>query len=227
VTLRVGVKHQERAQVLAHDGKKAESLASNPPTPYALIPICFEVEDTGIGIAPESLGHIFELFQQRRDRSHEGQGAGLGLAICRNLVELMGGTLQVKSTPGQGSLFWFELHLPEPQTGYGSESSVLLEDETLPEWLMRDELYYLREGMSHPVPPPPQELMRLMRWAHIGDVANIRHYAEQLKAKAGELEPFAVELERLIRGFRLDTLQNWLKSYQPDHWVGNENEETT
>ncbi len=55
---------------------------------------------------------IFEPFQQVGDREQRGQGTGLGLAISRNLIQLMGGDLQLKSTPGQGSIFWFEIALP-------------------------------------------------------------------------------------------------------------------
>ncbi|MCA1993272.1 MAG: PAS domain S-box protein, partial [Coleofasciculus sp. S288] len=74
--------------------------------------IWFQVEDTGIGIAPEELEEIFLPFQ-RGNRSHSSEGTGLGLAISRKLVRMMGSELFVKSTPGQGSVFWFELELPE------------------------------------------------------------------------------------------------------------------
>ncbi|MEM6906791.1 MAG: ATP-binding protein, partial [Pseudomonadota bacterium] len=64
-----------------------------------------EVEDTGPGIAPGDSSRIFERFQQ----GSEAGGAGLGLAISRELVALMGGEIGVESKPGQGSLFWVEL----------------------------------------------------------------------------------------------------------------------
>lgn len=71
------------------------------------------VEDTGIGIAPEHVDHIFGEFNQvesAEDRRY--QGTGLGLAITRRLVERMDGTLWVESEPGQGSCFGFALSLP-------------------------------------------------------------------------------------------------------------------
>jgi PAS domain S-box-containing protein len=72
----------------------------------------FMVEDTGVGIRPEQLPKIFESFHQVRDPSTFAEGTGLGLAISRTLVGLMGGTLEVASTPGEGSRFWFDLLLP-------------------------------------------------------------------------------------------------------------------
>ncbi len=70
----------------------------------------FEVEDTGIGIDPEKLEHIFNRFAQAHDSD---TGTGLGLAIAKELVELMGGKMSVRSTPGRGSCFRFTLPLVE------------------------------------------------------------------------------------------------------------------
>ncbi|SAL27737.1 PAS domain S-box protein [Caballeronia humi] len=78
--------------------------------------LCFLVEDTGIGIRPEHLSEIFEVFHQVRDPSTVIDGTGLGLAISKRLVHLMGGALQVSSTPREGSRFWFELDVPPVET---------------------------------------------------------------------------------------------------------------
>ena len=74
--------------------------------------MCFVVEDTGVGIEPEHLSEIFDVFHQVRDPLTVVEGTGLGLAISKRLVQLMGGDLQVASTPHEGSRFWFELDLP-------------------------------------------------------------------------------------------------------------------
>ena len=72
----------------------------------------FSVEDTGPGIAPETLGRLFTPFTQADSTvSRQFEGTGLGLAISLRLAEAMGGTLEVVSTPGQGSKFTFRLPL--------------------------------------------------------------------------------------------------------------------
>ena len=76
----------------------------------------FGVADTGMGILPEQLPHIFDAFYQIRNGQTFVEGTGLGLAISKRLVGLMGGTLEVRSTPGEGSVFSFALSLSEAAT---------------------------------------------------------------------------------------------------------------
>lgn len=72
----------------------------------------FVVQDSGIGLAPEQHDRLFESFSQVDPSiSRPYEGAGLGLAICRRLVTLMGGSISVDSTPGAGSTFSFQLPL--------------------------------------------------------------------------------------------------------------------
>jgi signal transduction histidine kinase/CheY-like chemotaxis protein len=76
----------------------------------------FEIEDTGPGIPLDLQERVFEPFQQGPNAQHSG-GSGLGLAIAQRQVKIMGGTLRVRSTPGEGAAFFFGLDLPPASTG--------------------------------------------------------------------------------------------------------------
>lgn len=81
-----------------------------------LVHLCFTVEDNGYGMSSEFLKNIFEPFAREDNTKAKAiQGTGLGMAITRSMVELMGGTISVESSPGCGSRFRVELEL---QTGH-------------------------------------------------------------------------------------------------------------
>jgi len=93
--------------------------------------LLLKVEDTGIGIKPEELPKIFLPFQQVGPSHYQAKGTGLGLAITQQLVEMMGGQLQVESRFEQGTTFWTTLVLPEvverviPQPQKTSQSKII------------------------------------------------------------------------------------------------------
>ena len=73
----------------------------------------FSVRDTGRGIPPQSMATLFEPFRRRqKSGEYAFSGSGLGLSICRKLVEAMGSSLEVETTMGTGTRFFFELELP-------------------------------------------------------------------------------------------------------------------
>lgn len=107
------VKFTHEGGVAFKVGLIESELGGNQP-PHPQRTIRFQVEDTGLGIAPDAIESIFLPFQQTGS-GQMVEGTGLGLPISRQLVELMGGQLQVKSELGAGSTFWFEIELPEVQ----------------------------------------------------------------------------------------------------------------
>ena len=89
------------------------------------------VEDTGIGIPEDKVGHVFGEFNQVEDeRNRKFEGTGLGLAISKRLIEMMGGKIWVDSEVGRGSSFGFQVTLPSP-------SGEQVEPPKLPDFLKR------------------------------------------------------------------------------------------
>ncbi|BBD58897.1 sensor protein [Nostoc sp. HK-01] len=122
--------------------------------------IRFQVEDTGVGMTSAQLQKIFLPFEQVGEINKQSEGTGLGLAISQKIVYLMGSNLQVESQLGQGSIFSFEVELPEakqwaessrfmPQgtiTGYqGKKRTILLVDD---KWENRSVLLNLLEPIG-------------------------------------------------------------------------------
>jgi PAS domain S-box-containing protein len=89
------------------------------------ITVQLEVQDTGIGISKENQKHLFEDFSQVHDRKKDLlSGAGLGLAIARELAQRMAGSVGVRSTPGAGSNFWVRLPLKASKTAILADDSI-------------------------------------------------------------------------------------------------------
>ncbi len=98
------VKFTEKGSVTVHVAAQSESERA--------VRLKFSVRDTGIGIAPEAQKRIFESFTQaEQSTTRRFGGTGLGTTIAKQLVELMGGSIGLESSPGLGSTFWFEVEL--------------------------------------------------------------------------------------------------------------------
>jgi PAS domain S-box-containing protein len=132
------VKFTEQGEVVVRVGLAACSLAAMGALPQAAVDLCFEVRDTGIGIAPDKQERIFQAFEQAdSSTTRRYGGTGLGLSIASRLVGLMGGRIGVRSEPGQGSTFVFTVRLhrqtpspvPTPAPAELQGLSVLLIDD--------------------------------------------------------------------------------------------------
>ena len=83
--------------------------------------IRIRVRDTGEGLTPEKMAHLFKPFNRLGKETGVEEGTGIGLMVSKQLVELMGGVIGVESTVGEGSVFWFELNVTEePRTAVGA-----------------------------------------------------------------------------------------------------------
>jgi PAS domain S-box-containing protein len=101
ITLDVGICSETRAEII--DCKQKHINRDSDETV-----LCFSIKDTGIGIPEDQIGNIFNSFEQADGTIvRRFGGTGLGLAISKKLVELMGGTIEVKSEYGKGSSFTF------------------------------------------------------------------------------------------------------------------------
>ena len=113
--------------------------------------VTFEVRDTGIGISENDLAGVFRAFEQVEDtRTRSFEGTGLGLAVCQQLVTLMGGSVAVTSRQGQGSVFTARLPLP-PAVGTRPARALhplRRKDGEPPRILLVDPLASRRVGLS-------------------------------------------------------------------------------
>jgi two-component system sensor histidine kinase/response regulator len=110
---------------LTHRGR-VEVRVSLERASLDAVQIAVEIDDTGPGISPEDLARLFQPFAQTRTGARARGGTGLGLALSRELVRLMGGDITVSSRVGAGSVFRFSLplavHAPTP--GGGAEVDI-------------------------------------------------------------------------------------------------------
>lgn len=100
----------------------AEELSSQGIVPGSNVQwVCFEVHDTGVGIAPKSLSSLFRSYVQgdaaEMEKPRTRSGTGLGLAICGKQVMVLGGVIGALSKPGTGSVFWFKVPMLIPEEG--------------------------------------------------------------------------------------------------------------
>lgn len=88
--------------------------------PLDRLRIC--VEDTGQGLSAEQIAQLFQPFNRLGQEAHAEEGTGIGLVMTKRLVELMGGTIGVESTVGEGSTFWIEMSLTDERQSHADHT---------------------------------------------------------------------------------------------------------
>lgn len=132
--------------------------------------LVFAVQDSGVGIAPEQQARLFEPYVSLRSGSEEVPSSGLGLSICRRLVELMGGGIELHSTPGAGTRVTVRVPLRQPgadaKRGALRRDGVLLlcDDDEVSRLLLSAAL----ARMGHAVEQASQGSQALARWREGG-----------------------------------------------------------
>ena len=183
------VKFTDRGQVIL----RVTRVPSGVPLHADHTCLRFEIEDSGVGIAPDQLTSIFEPFEQAGDQQKQSHGTGLGLPISQQLIELMRGNIYVKSELKKGSVFWFDLPLGvvEPTVAHAVQGSAVAmtcagieadagdhanrsADERV--W----ELAPGRDDASAILIPPPQEIEKLYQFALAGNMRKITQHTAQL-----------------------------------------------
>ena len=133
------------AQKFTPSGGKVRCTVTQAQTRRDTADYTLTVRDTGIGMDKEFLPRIFDSFERERSSTEAGiQGSGLGLSIVKNLVTMMGGTVDVRSAPGEGTVFTVRLTFPiledaqvqplldpGPQQTYAGKRILLAEDNAL------------------------------------------------------------------------------------------------
>lgn len=185
----------------------------------------FEVEDQGIGIAPDMVQQLFSAFtlaDESLSRAH--QGLGIGLALCKQLVQSMGGEIGVDSVLGKGSCFWVQLQLSVQDTPSQPTSTAAV-DEALPAVDSSDPAADLEQGTAE-----ASSLRRMLRALESSDIEAINLWSETrhlLTPVLGERLPgFANALAEYdlqdARQILLDALQTARKAraLSPENAVG-------
>jgi len=159
------------------------------------VELLFGVRDTGIGMSQFQVARLFEPFAQAdASTTRKHGGSGLGLVICKRLVDLMGGHIGVKSKEGRGSYFWFIVPLrrslqesPAGRTDLRDIHTLVVAQETNPQ--LPGLLSRLRAcGMPYQQASTPAEALQRLRSPSARDAAGAFDLV-LLDARAGRLEP--------------------------------------
>jgi signal transduction histidine kinase len=149
ISVTVGADDPERAAASAAGGRDGGAERSRQPQPPPVRRIEIRVSDAGSGIPPEQLDAVFQRFHRVDTRlTREIEGLGLGLAICKRIVELHGGTIWAESQPGTGSTF--HVLLPAASTQATVPSAAMADERDVPDGQLAP-----AHDLDHPDQLPP------------------------------------------------------------------------
>jgi signal transduction histidine kinase len=160
------------------------------------------VRDTGIGIAPEHLGTVFERFQRVEGaRSRSNEGSGIGLALVRDLVELQGGAISVDSTPGQGSAFTVTLPFAPAGAAAASDPPSAPSGRVLAAFAEEAGRWLPTPPSASPAPRPAEEpvVLSMARVLVADDNADMRDYLARLLGQHWEVSVAGDGVEALAK----------------------------
>ena len=166
--------------------------------------IRFTVEDSGYGIPHGEIESIFSPFVQLKRPGKTPEGTGLGLYISKRILEELGSSIKLESTPGEGSRFWFEL----PQTDTENEKIEIIKEEPAPR--RSPELSVQPRGRRA---GSKEDLELLYRLVNVGDIGEVRNTVNCLLAEGALDREFARTLVGLCGKYNIEKLKAYIIEY--------------
>ncbi|RKT21611.1 PAS domain S-box-containing protein [Paraburkholderia sp. RAU2J] len=173
----------------------------------------FEVRDTGVGVSPDRIEAIFQPFEQAGDFTRRNGGIGLGLAISRQLLRMMGSEINVQSTVGEGSTFWFEIDAPASVVAQGTECCPTIQTAACEGEVRHAPGIDDVAANFAPVVPPRHEMTTLHQLALLGSMRDIIRHADYLVGLDSRYEAFATQLRRLAAGYESQALLSMIEQH--------------
>lgn len=163
----------------------------------------FIITDTGMGVLETTLAKLFTPFEQAGDWLHKSAGAGLGLSLAKQLVELMGGKITVQSQVGEGSTFIVQLECAKSQEWQMIGTTSEVNNESVVE--VEDDL---------PIKGPSVEKAReLLHLAMMGDFFGLLELVTALEQEDEELHPFVEKIRQWARNFQDDPIEKLARQF--------------
>ncbi|PSB27187.1 hybrid sensor histidine kinase/response regulator [Stenomitos frigidus] len=208
VSLRVKVEGERTRQQDSERSNETLSPQSSIASSNLSIPLIFEIEDTGTGIAFHEINHLFQMFSQTETGQRSKRGLGLGLFGSRQFIQVMGGDITIASTPGQKTMVRFyilvhpvEFDLMQPSVQAGDRATAF-PIQALAEPSLNDTEAWLLEAMRMAMPAD---------WlAHLHQAA-IKGFDHQISRLIQRLPPAHEPLAR--------ALTDWNQNFQFDRIV--------